>query len=147
MHFCLWLRLKVVMGYPARMNRRTVCFILFVLLSGSVLQAEPTAKGELRVFLLLNQRTGPVMLNKIVGDIGAGPPHDMVWGRKMTLIEKVAPDTYQIVVKNVEACAFDDCVPCPDRSREATVYADQKTDVLFHWDAKYDRSAKKWTCE
>jgi len=129
------------------MNRHLAGLLLCCLLFGGILRAEPAGKGELRVFLLLNQRTGPVMLNKIVGDIGAGPPHDVVWGRKMTLIEKVTPDTYQIVVKNVEACAFDDCVPCPERTREAIVYADQKTDVLFHWNAKYDRSAKKWICE
>jgi len=117
---------------------------LLVFLAG-VLHAEST-DGELRVFLILSQRAGPDMLNKIVGDIGATAPTVEAWGRKTTLVKKLPPESYTVVVKNVEACAFKKCVPCPDQTRDAAVRTGQSAEVVFRWNATYDRVEEKWTC-
>lgn len=119
--------------------------VLLALVAG--IGADEGAQGELRVVLILNQRTGPTMLNKLVGDIGLAAPYEETWERKTTLIKKLAPDSYTVVVKNVEACALADCVPCPEASREVTVLSNKKHDLIFRWKAKYDRIHKKWVCE
>ncbi len=103
-------------------------------------------EGELRVFLILTQHSGPNMLNKIVGDIGSSAPVVEIWGRKQTLIQKLAPDSYTVDVKNVEACHFKNCVPCPEKSRTITIHANQRHDATFRWKAKYNRTEKKWVC-
>lgn len=128
------------------MKRAAAVLVLLALLAAPAAIEAEGVEGTLRVFLLLTQRAGPDMLNKVVGDIGASSPNPVAWGRKMTLIQKLAPDTYMLDIKNVEACHFKDCVPCPPQSREVLVLANQTTDAIFRWKAKYDRAAKKWVC-
>ncbi|MDP8224470.1 MAG: hypothetical protein P9L99_14005 [Candidatus Lernaella stagnicola] len=127
--------------------RRAAYFLATLILfaSASLLLAEGS-EGELRVFLILSQRSGPDMLNKVIADIGPTQPVQEVWGRKQTLIKKVAADHYVLAVRNVEACHFDKCVPCPDQSRDIHVLANQRTDVIFRFKAKYDRAEHKWVC-
>ncbi|NLH48140.1 MAG: hypothetical protein GX444_05995 [Myxococcales bacterium] len=129
------------------MKTRLAALALLVGLALFALLGVEGAQGELRVILLLSQRTGPTVLNKLVGDIGLAAPYEESWERKTILTKKLTPDTYTVVVKNVEACAAADCVPCPEAKREVTVTINQKTDLVFRWKAKYDRVQKKWVCE
>jgi hypothetical protein len=125
-------------------SRAALILLLGLALAGLV-RADGT-EGELRVFLILTQSTGPEMLNKIVGDIGSSAPTLETWGRKSTLIKKLPPDAYTVYVKNVEVCAFKDCTPCPEQSRDVNIIAKKTSDLIFRWTAKYDREVKKWSC-
>ena len=129
------------------MRKFTMAILALALLAAPALPADQGVEGTLRVFLLVSQRAGPEMLNKIVGDIGVSSPTPANWGRKMTMITKLAPDTYTLEITNVQACHFKDCVPCPSKRRDTRVLADQTTDEIFRWKAKYDRAEKKWVCQ
>jgi hypothetical protein len=120
--------------------------VVALLTTGALLWAAET-EGELRVFLILTQRTGPEQLNKIVGDIGSSAPTVEAYGRKTTLVKKLPADQYTITVQNVQVCAFKDCVPCPDQSRDIGIQGGKTSDAIFRWKAKYDRADKKWVCE
>jgi hypothetical protein len=127
------------------MKRQLIWILALVALLAGVLHADST-EGELRIILLLTQHPGPDMLNRIVGDIGATAPITEAWGRKSTLKKSLAPDTYTVVASKVEACAFKDCVPCPDLTRDVMVQAKKSTELVFRWNAKYDLVEKKWSC-
>jgi len=125
---------------------RRISIILLLVALGAVAVADDT-KGEVRVILIFNQTTGPMMLNKIQADIGVGGDNAETWVRGATAKKELPPDTYSIVAKKAEVCSFGNCVPCPDQKQDVDVKPAGKSDVVFRWKAHYDRVEKKWVCE
>jgi hypothetical protein len=133
------------LGTFGAMKKIAAILLLALMMTAALAEAVDT-EGTLRVFLILSQRSGPNMLNKVQGDISATQPVPEEWGRWQTLTKTLTADTYVIDLKNVKACHFKDCVPCPDRTREFTILAGKTRDEIFRFRAKYDRGDKKWVC-